>query len=262
VRDSPPRTRIAHAIAMLWASCAMCRRWLSVSCLCARACSRRPNGWGYLPPGALSSTSSSTGFRPLSLRVPLDAMARRLTRRAARQVAWRAARRGTDRVLGGRRGGRRRGERPAARRHLAHGAARARDSGPGPGPEPGTPGPGTAGDPHTAVSLDPTEVRGARTGDRQGPDRDRNRRPVGGTGKKRKSVERSGERLNRADYTVKGGGSANNLLLLSRVCSRHIKTYTFLKDHDEESSYTSRQSKSPQSRRNSPCACACQRPCS
>ena len=34
-----------------------------------------------------------------------------------------------------------------------------------------------------------------------------------------------------ADYTVMGEGLANNLLLRSRVCSRHIKTYTFRNPH-------------------------------
>ena len=38
-----------------------------------------------------------------------------------------------------------------------------------------------------------------------------------------------------ADYTMMGERLANNLLLLSRVWSRHIITYTFLNAHTEES---------------------------
>ena len=38
-----------------------------------------------------------------------------------------------------------------------------------------------------------------------------------------------------ADYTLMGVRRAKDLFLLSRVCSRHIITYTFLNAHIEES---------------------------
>ena len=44
-----------------------------------------------------------------------------------------------------------------------------------------------------------------------------------------------GRRRVQADYTMMGERLANNLLLLSRVWSRHIITYTFLNAHTEES---------------------------
>ena len=49
------------------------------------------------------------------------------------------------------------------------------------------------------------------------------------------NTEKKHKRDVMADYTMMGERLANNLLLLSRVWSRHIITYTFLNAHTEES---------------------------